>query len=306
MEYRNKCKLKGTYADPFQTYIDEQSKVHCSYMQAVAVTGRLTAKDPPLQVLPRPNKKEPHYNIRRAFVPLDEDHLMIFIDLSQIELRILSHYSQDELLLKAYRENIDIHTFTASEMFSVDLDKVTKEQRDIEKTINFGIMYGIGPTKLSQTLGIPFEDAKDYIEMYLERYWGVTKFIQKYQRLAMKHGYVKNYFGRMRRLDFLQNPNLEEWKRERGYRQAVNFSVQSTAADLFKLIMIRCDKYLRGMKSHIIMNIHDELVFYFHKDELEHLGAIKDIFEDWNFRVPIIADVNYSEKSWADKLKIAA
>jgi len=306
LEYRNKCKLKGTYADPFQTYVDEQSKVHCSYMQAVAVTGRLTCKDPPLQVLPRPNKKEPHYNIRRAFVPLDDDHVMIFIDLSQIELRMTAHYSQDELLIKAYTEGIDIHTLTASEMFGTPFERVTKEQRNAAKAINFGIIYGIGPNKLAQTLGIPFEEAREYIQVYLERYYGVAKFINKYQRLAMKHGYVKNYFGRVRRLDFLHNPDLEEWKRERGYRQAVNYAIQSSCADMFKLIMIRCDKYLRGLRTHIIMNIHDELVFYFHKEELEHLGPIKDIFEDWNFRVPIISEVNYSEESWADKLEIAA
>tara|TARA_R110002110_G_scaffold181380_3_gene387632 strand:- start:90 stop:659 length:570 start_codon:yes stop_codon:yes gene_type:complete len=189
-------------------------------------------------------------------------------------------------------------------MFGTPFDKVTKEQRDAAKAINFGIIYGIGANKLAQTLEIPFEDAREYIQMYLERYYGVAKFIQKYQRLAMKHGFVKNYFGRMRRLDFLKDPSLEEWKKERGYRQAVNYAIQSSCADMFKLIMIRCDKYLRGMKSHIIMNIHDELVFYFHKDELHHLGDIKSIFEDWNFRVPIVSEVCYSETSWADKLAI--
>ena len=304
LEYRAKKKLQGTYADPFQKYCDELEKVHCSYMQAVAVTGRITCKDPPLQVLPRPNRKEPHNNIRRAFIPLGSDYVMVFIDLSQIELRMTAHYSQDELLMQAYNEGIDIHTQTASEMFGTPFDKVTKEQRDAAKAINFGIIYGIGANKLAQTLEIPFEDAREYIQMYLERYYGVAKFIQKYQRLAMKHGFVKNYFGRMRRLDFLKDPSLEEWKKERGYRQAVNYAIQSSCADMFKLIMIRCDKYLRGMKSHIIMNIHDELVFYFHKDELHHLGDIKSIFEDWNFRVPIVSEVCYSETSWADKLAI--
>ena len=226
---------------------------------------------------------------------------MIFIDLSQIELRMTAHYSKDDLLLRAYKEDIDIHTLTASEMFGVKFEDVKKEQRTAAKAINFGIIYGIGPKKLAESLEISFEDARSYIETYLERYAGVKNFIYKYQRLAKKYGFVKNYFGRVRRLDALLNPNLEEWQRERGYRQAVNYVVQGSCADMFKIIMTRAARFLRGRKSKMVMNIHDELIFYVHMSEIDIVADLKHLFEDWNFRVPIIAEVNYSQVSWANK-----
>ena len=303
LKFREKTKIKTTYADPFPTYCDDKGIIHTSYRQAVAVTGRLSCSSPPLQVLPRPKKGEEFYNIRRAFVPLD-GYIMAFIDLSQIEVRLTAHYSKDEKLINAYETGLDIHTSTASEMFEVEYDSVSKEQRTAAKAINFGIIYGIGPKKLAQTLQIDGEVAREYISMYLDRYVGVANFIEKYKRLAKRHGFVKNFFGRKRRLDFLKDPNIEDWQRERGYRQAVNYAIQSTAADMFKIIMVRCHKYLRGMKSKTIMNIHDELVFYIHMDELHALYKLKDLFEDWKFRVPIIADIEISNKSWADKEEV--
>ena len=223
LEFRAKQKLKSTYADPLPSYCDEEGLIHCSYKQAVAVTGRITCKDPSLQVIPR-NAGE--NDIRRAFVPPDPHHVMIFIDLSQIELRMTAHYSNDPLLISAYSTGEDIHTRTAAEIFDVPIEKVEKPQRNAAKAINFGIIYGIGPKKLAEQISISQNEAYTYITTYLSRYAGVAAFINKYQRLAKKHGYVKSYFGRIRRLDDLLDPNLEDWKRERGYRQAVNYVIQ--------------------------------------------------------------------------------
>ena len=295
LEFRDCHKNKNTYTDPLCGHCDEGSRIHCSYAQAVAVTGRLTCKSPSLQVIPRST------GIREAFVPPSDDFLIVPIDLSQIELRLTAHYSQDPILLHAYTYEEDIHSRTAAEIFDVDIDSVTKDQRTVAKPINFGIIYGIGPSKLAETLDVTVDEAKHYIEMYLTRYAGVSAFIEKYKRLAKKHGYVKNYFGRVRHLDFLKNPDIEQWQRERGYRQAVNFVVQSSAADMFKIIMRRCHDLLKGKKSSMVMNIHDEIVFYMHTDELDLLAPIKLAFERWNFRVPIIAEISYSDVSWAAK-----
>ena len=295
LEYRDHYKNKNTYTDPLRGHCDAGSRIHCSYSQAVAVTGRLTCRNPSLQVIPRST------GIREAFVPPSDEYLIVPIDLSQIELRLTAHYSEDPILLHAYTHEEDIHSRTAAEIFSIDIEDVQKEQRTVAKPINFGIIYGIGPTKLAETLDVPVEEAKHYIEMYLTRYSGVSDFIDKYKRLAKKHGYVKNYFGRVRHLEFLKDPQLEHWQRERGYRQAVNFVIQSSAADMFKIIMQRTYALLKGQRSSMVMNIHDEIVFYMHKEELDLLVPIKEAFERWNFRVPILAEISYSDVSWGAK-----
>ena len=295
LEYRDNYKNKNTYTDPLRGHCDEGSRIHCSYSQAVAVTGRLTCRNPSLQVIPRST------GIRDAFVPPSSDYLIVPIDLSQIELRLTAHYSEDPILLHAYTHDEDIHSRTAAEIFSIDIEDVQKEQRTVAKPINFGIIYGIGPSKLAETLDVPVEEAKHYIDMYLTRYAGVADFIEKYKKLAKKHGFVKNYFGRVRHLEFLKDPQLEHWQRERGYRQAVNFVIQSSAADMFKIIMRRCYALLKGKRSAMVMNIHDEIVFYIHNEEIDLLAPIKEAFEKWNFRVPILAEISYSDVSWGDK-----
>jgi len=264
-------------------------------MQAVAVTGRLTCKNPSLQVIPRST------GIRNAFVPPNDDYILVPIDLSQVELRMTAHYSGDKILMHAYTYEEDIHTRTAAEIFDVGINDVTKEQRTIAKPINFGIIYGIGPTRLAETLSISVSDAKHYIERYLASYSGVAKFIEKYKKFAKQNGYVKNHFGRVRHLSHLKDADIEEWQRERGYRQAVNFVIQSSSADMFKIILIRCHDILRDKLSKMVMNIHDECVFYIHKDEIPLILEIKKAFEDWNFSVPIIAEVSWSDVSWGDK-----
>ena len=296
LAYREHYKLKHTYTDPLCGFCDDDSFIHCSYMQAVTVTGRLTCKAPSLQVIPRTA------GIRDAFTPPSSEYLVVPIDLSQIELRVLAHYSKDPILLHAYQTEEDIHSRTAAEVFDVEIGEVTKEQRNTAKPINFGIVYGMGPSKLAETLEIPHTTASQYIDAYMTRYAGVASFITKYKRLAKKHGFVKNYFGRIRRLDSLKAADLEDWARERGYRQAVNFVIQSTAADMFKIILVRCHEILKGKRTKMVMNIHDEIVFYWHLEETRFdAPEIIQAFEDWNFRIPIIAEVSYSEESWGAK-----
>jgi DNA polymerase-1 len=227
--------------------------------------------------------------------------LVVPIDLSQIELRVLAHYSKDPILMNAYMTQEDIHNRTAAEIFDVAIGDVTKAQRETAKPINFGIVYGMGASKLAETLEISPTIATQYIDAYMKRYAGVAKFITKYKRLAKKHGFVKNYFGRIRRLDSLKTADLEEWARERGYRQAVNFVIQSTAADMFKIILVRCHEVLKGKRTKMVMNIHDEIVFYWHLEELNLMPQVVKAFEDWNFSVPIIAEVSYSDQSWGAK-----
>jgi DNA polymerase-1 len=295
LKFREQYKLKHTYTDPLCGFCDENSFIHCSYRQAVAVTGRLTCKSPSLQVIPR------SAGIRDAFTPPSAEYLVVPIDLSQIELRVLAHYSKDPILMNAYMTQEDIHNRTAAEIFDVAIGDVTKAQRETAKPINFGIVYGMGASKLAETLEISPTIATQYIDAYMKRYAGVAKFITKYKRLAKKHGFVKNYFGRIRRLDSLKTADLEEWARERGYRQAVNFVIQSTAADMFKIILVRCHEVLKGKRTKMVMNIHDEIVFYWHLEELNLMPQVVKAFEDWNFSVPIIAEVSYSDQSWGAK-----
>lgn len=295
LNYREKFKNKNTYTDPLRDFCDENSRIHCNYMQAVAVTGRLTCTKPSLQVIPRST------GIRDAFLRPSEDYFIVAIDLDQLELRVTCHFSEDPILMHAYTHGEDIHSRTAAEIFDIDISDVKKEQRTIAKPINFGIIYGIGPNKLAETLGVDTKKASHYIERYLERYAGVAKFIEKYKKIAKTNGYVKNYFGRVRHLNHLLDPNIEVWRKERAYRQAVNYIVQSSAADMFKIILIRCHEILMGKKTKMVMNIHDELVFYWHKDEIDLIPTVKRAFEDWDFKIPIIAEVSYSMNSWGDK-----
>lgn len=295
LNYREKFKNKNTYTDPLRDFCDENSRIHCNYMQAVAVTGRLTCTKPSLQVIPRST------GIRDAFLPPSDEQFIVAIDLDQLELRVTCHFSEDPILMHAYTHGEDIHARTAAEIFDIDISDVKKEQRTIAKPINFGIIYGIGPNKLAETLGVDSRRASHYIQRYLERYSGVAKFIDKYKKIAKTNGYVKNYFGRVRHLDHLLDPDIEIWKKERAYRQAVNYIVQSSSADMFKIILMRCHNILKGRKTKIVMNIHDELVFYWHRDEIDLIPEIKHAFEDWDFKIPIIAEVSYSMESWGSK-----
>ncbi|MGM9516025.1 DNA polymerase I [Roseateles sp. DB2] len=271
LEYRGLAKLKSTYTDKLPLMVNPQTgRVHTSYSQAVAVTGRLSSNDPNLQNIPI--RTAEGRRVREAFVA-PPGHVIVSADYSQIELRIMAHISEDPGLLKAFQDGLDVHRATASEVFGVAVDAVTSEQRRYAKTINFGLIYGMGAFGLAQSLGIEQKAAKDYIDRYFTRFAGVKTYMDLTRQSAKDLGYVKTYFGRR---IYLPEINGGNGPRKAGAeRQAINAPMQGTAADLIKLAMIAVQKALddEGKQSRIVMQVHDELVFEVPESELDWIRA---------------------------------
>ncbi len=258
LEYRSFSKLKGTYVDALPALIREDTgRVHTDFNQAVTATGRLSSSNPNLQNIPIRSARG--RQIRRAFVPADGWKLIV-ADYSQIELRIMAHMSGDPKLLHAYQNGEDIHRLTASEVFEVALDEVSPEQRSAGKTINFGVMYGMGANRLARDLKISRSDAKRYIANYFRRYAGVTDFFSDLRRESRAKGYAETLFGRRRMMDEL----YEGTRAQRSFaeRVAVNMPIQGTAADIIKLAMISLDREIRDrdLPMRLLLQVHDELV----------------------------------------------
>lgn len=288
MEYRGLTKLKNTYTDKLPKMVNPRTgRVHTSYHQAVAVTGRLSSTDPNLQNIPI--KNEAGRSIRKAFIPSDGNKILA-ADYSQIELRIMAHLSDDEGLLKAFREGIDIHKATASEVFGVPLADVTAEQRRSAKAINFGLIYGMSAFGLSRQLNIPRNDAQKYMDMYFERYPGVLDYMEKTRAEAKEKGYVETVSGR--RL-YLPEINASNGARRKGAeRAAINAPMQGTAADIIKVAMLKVNTWLQEQDStdiKMIMQVHDELVFEIKEQRLEeYQGAITSIMEQaYDLKIPL-------------------
>src|SRR5208337_904872 len=256
LEYRHLSKLKSTYIDALPLLADANSRVHTTFQEAATATGRLSSINPNLQNIP--TRTELGREIRAAFTAAPGTQLLS-ADYSQIELRLLAHFSADPLLLRAYRENEDIHTLTASEVFGVPAAAMDKETRNRAKAVNFGIVYGISAFGLAAQLGIPQAEARAYIERYFARYSGVKAFIEKTLEQTRREGQVRTMFGRVRPIPDIEsrNPN------QRGFaeRTAVNTPLQGTAADLIKLAMIVIDRQLteRKLKTRMVLQVHDEL-----------------------------------------------
>ncbi len=259
LQYRNLSKLKSTYIDKLQMMIHPKTKrVHTSYCQTSTTTGRLSSRNPNLQNIPvRTNEGR---RIRQAFIAR-KGYKILSADYSQIELRIMAHFSQDKGLLNAFSEGKDIHKATASEVFCVLLNDVTSDQRHIAKTINFGLIYGMTAFGLSHKLRITFKEAKHYIDCYFDRYPGVLSYIQHVRKQATKQGYIETIEGRK-----LYLPNINSYniiRRKASERQAINALIQGTAADIIKKTMILLDKWIETVKPDIymLMQVHDELIF---------------------------------------------
>ena len=274
LEYRQLTKLKSTYADGLAGYIQEDGRIHGKFNQTVTATGRISSTEPNLQNIPV--RVELGRMIRKVFVP-EEGYVFVDADYSQIELRVLAHCSGDEQLIKAYREEADIHRITASQVFHVPFDEVTDLQRRNAKAVNFGIVYGISSFGLSQDLSITRKEAAKYIEDYFHTYPGIKAFLDDVVAHAKENGYVKTLFGRRRPVPELASSNFMQ--RSFGERVAMNAPIQGTAADIMKIAMIGVNKRLKEqtMKSRLVLQVHDELLIETHHTEID---TVKEILRE--------------------------
>jgi len=298
LKYRGFAKLKSTYVDALPKLVNPKTgKIHTSFNQAVTATGRLSSSKPNLQNIPI--KTEDGKKIRRAFVPVDKGDVLLSADYSQIELRILAHLSGDENLIKAFKEGRDIHSFTASLIYGVEEKEVTIEMRNSAKTVNFGIIYGMSPFGLSKDLGIPVEEAKEFIDNYFQRYPDVKAYLEDKVREAGKKKYVTTIMQRRRYVPEITSDNMRI--RNFAERTAINAPIQGSAADIIKMAMIKIHKKLHEMKSRMILQVHDELVFEVRPDELEEVTSlVKDEMEQVvKLKVPVSVNLK-TGKNWLD------
>jgi DNA polymerase-1 len=270
LDYRQMVKLKSTYVDALPTMINSKTgKIHTTYNQFVAATGRLSSINPNLQNIPI--RTERGREIRKAFVASDDNHLLLAADYSQVELRIMASFSGDESMIEAFKNGRDIHATTAAKIFQVPLEEVTSDMRRKAKTANFGIIYGISAFGLSQRLAISRTEAKEIIDAYFKEFPAVKEYMDGAIEKARKDEYVETILGRRRYLRDINSRNATM----RGFaeRNAINAPIQGSAADLIKVAMINVYKWMKkeNLKSKMILQVHDELVFDAHKDEIEIL-----------------------------------
>ncbi|MGL5243189.1 MAG: DNA polymerase I [Kluyvera ascorbata] len=295
LEYRGLAKLKSTYTDKLPLMINPKTgRVHTSYHQAVTATGRLSSTDPNLQNIPVRNDEG--RRIRQAFIA-PEDYVIVSADYSQIELRIMAHLSRDAGLLKAFAEGKDIHRATAAEVFGLPLESVTGEQRRSAKAINFGLIYGMSAFGLARQLNIPRKEAQKYMDLYFERYPGVLDYMERTRAQAKEQGYVATLDGRRLYLPDIQASNAA--RRAGAERAAINAPMQGTAADIIKRAMIAVDGWLEAEKPRVrmIMQVHDELVFEVHKDDVEAVSKkVHELMENsTTLDVPLLVEVGSGE-----------
>jgi DNA polymerase-1 len=274
-------------------------RIHTSYNQTVAATGRLSSTNPNLQNIPI--KTEKGREIRKAFVPRNADYLLMAADYSQIELRIIASLSGDAAMIQAFKDGIDIHTATASKVYGIPIQEVDAAMRRNAKGVNFGIIYGISAFGLSENLGISRKDAAEIIENYFSNYPSVKAYMDKSIAFARKHGYVETIKGRRRYLSDINSANSIV----RGFaeRNAINAPIQGSSADMIKVAMINIHQQMqeKNMRSKMILQVHDELVFDAHRDEIEELKIMveKEMREAVSLDVPIVVDINIGE-NWLE------
>ena len=300
LEFRGVKKLLSTYIEPFPSYISPiTGKVHTTFNQALTATGRLSSSKPNLQNIPI--RTERGKEIRKAFVPSRPDGLIVSADYSQIELRIMAHLSCDKHLIEAFRAGQDVHAITASKIFGIPLEDVTSDQRRIAKTANFGIMYGISSFGLSQRLKIGRGEAKKVIEDYFANFPAISSYIEDTLTAARENGYVETIFGRKRFLPDINSRNGTV--RALAERNAINAPIQGTSADIIKLAMIKTDRRIRqeGLKSRMILQIHDELVFDTTPDEVERLERIvrEEMENVIELSIPLTVECNHGH-NWLE------
>jgi len=297
LDHRGLTKLLGTYVEALPRMVNPRTgRIHSSFNQAIAATGRLSSNNPNLQNIPI--RTEEGARVREAFIPREEDHRILAADYSQIELRLIAEISKDEAMLEAFQKGQDIHRATAARVFEVPYEAVSREQRYRAKTVNFSIVYGAGATNLSQQLGIKRSEAGELIEQYFSQYTGLKNYMENIVREAREKGYVTTLRGRRRYLrDINSKSSLERGNAE---RMAINTPIQGSAADMIKLAMIHIHKALQEKKfrSKMVLQVHDELVFDAHKDELD---ALQPLIEEHmknalpSLQVPILVEMGVGE-----------
>ncbi len=290
LDYRQLTKLKNTYIDAIPKLINPGTgRVHTSFNQTIAATGRLSSTDPNLQNIPV--RTDEGREIRRAFIPRSDDYMLLVSDYSQVELRILAHISQDEGLMRAFNNQEDVHSRTAAEVYGVDIQDVDAAMRRAAKTANFAIIYGVSAYGLSQQTDMSVQQAGEFIDTYFARYPGIKRYIDSTIEFARSKGYVTTLLNRRRNLPQINDKNRNV--RQFAERVAINTPIQGTAADMIKKAMIRIHQQMQGMKSRMLLQVHDELVFDAHRDEIDALselvrtGMEKAIALD----VPVVVDM---------------
>ena len=291
LEYRGMSKLKSTYTDALPARINpDTGRVHTSYRQAVASTGRLSSTDPNLQNIPV--RTPEGRRIRQAFIAPTGNRLLA-ADYSQIELRIMAHLSGDAGLTQAFESGEDIHRATAAEVFAIDLQNVSDDERRSAKAINFGLIYGMSAFGLGRQLGIPRREAQEYVDLYFARYPGVKQFMDDTRERARERGYVETVFGRRLYLPEIKSGNAA--RRQYAERTAINAPMQGTAADIIKRAMITLQKWLEesGAQARMIMQVHDELVFEVAEDAIAEVQSVvvKQMEAAAELTVPLMVDV---------------
>jgi DNA polymerase-1 len=296
LDYRQLAKLLSTYVESLPRMVfDKTGKIHTTYNQAVASTGRLSSTDPNLQNIPI--RSELGKQVRRAFVP-SEGNVLMAADYSQIELRIMAHICGDEKMQKGFEEGQDIHAATAAVLNDIPQEEVTQDMRRIAKTVNFGIMYGLGAYGLAERLGISRTEAKDIIDNYKEKYAGIIKYMDETVESARAKGFAETLCGRRRYFKNINSKN--RMLKTADERAAINMPIQGTASDMLKIAMIKIDKVMRdrNMQSKMILQVHDELVFDVVKSELDELKEL--VIENMSNAlllgsIPVVVDTGVGE-----------
>jgi DNA polymerase-1 len=300
LEFRAIKKLLSTYIEPFPNYVSPATgKIHTTFNQALTATGRLSSSKPNLQNIPI--RTERGKEIRKAFVPSRPDGIIVSADYSQIELRIMAHLSCDSHLINAFRNGQDVHASTAAKIFGIPLEEVTADHRRIAKTANFGIMYGISAFGLSQRLNIGRGEAKKIIDDYVANFPAISSYIQDTLAAARETGYVETLFGRRRYLPDINSKNGTV--RALAERTAINAPIQGTSADIIKLAMINVDRRLteEGLKSRMVLQIHDELMFDAIPEELERLKQLvtEEMENVITLSIPLTVECNHGN-NWLE------
>lgn len=298
LDYRQIMKLNSTYVEGMIPHINEQTgRIHTFFHQTVTATGRISSTEPNLQNIP--TRTDLGKKLRKVFKAEDKDSIFLDADYSQIELRVLAHMSNDEIMVKAFNEDADIHTICASQIFGVPVEEVSKQLRSRAKAVNFGIVYGISDFGLSEQVGIKRKEAKQYIEQYLEKYHGIREFMDNVVEDAKEKGYVETLCGRRRYIPELKSNNY--MVRKFGDRAAMNTPIQGTAADIMKIAMIKVYQELkeRNLKSKLVLQIHDELLIETYEDEKEEVKEILKVSMENAMKLNVPLKVETEEgKNW--------